>query len=361
MPSPSNSIAMPNFRFKLQQANRTGYRQPTPTPDARRTRAAGARPKQVKRRPVLAIPLLMAMSSSAGNNGTIQIEPVPKRRRLLDAGGPIEDDETARQKMRDAKVYEGGVDGVIGEYVGFDPDNVGDVKIINSKDIKPMGYFAMKGDLPMMRWLYVNGADTQDLDVADYFPMLMAVTNGGKAKNNSARMEVCKWLFAHGAAKDIKRRSHNGASPLCIFFPFSNQRDLNRWLILNGALCKDDDSGELDVEIMKQDLGGVVPWRVQERKALLEWATDLHRARTSSLLFLSGALSRPKHAYRTRRNVSHVQLLGGKPGIRELIGDYVGFVRGREARIIRRLTEMLPNLFGSIQQLDGKQGAIEEL
>ena len=30
-----------------------------------------------------------------------------KRRRLLDAGGPIEDDETARQKMRDAQVGEG--------------------------------------------------------------------------------------------------------------------------------------------------------------------------------------------------------------------------------------------------------------
>ena len=350
MPSPSNSIAMPNFRFKLQQANRTGYRQPTPTPDARRTRAAGARPKQVKRRPVLAIPLLMAMSSSAGNNGTIQIEPVPKRRRLLDAGGPIEDDETARQKMRDAKVYEGGVDGVIGEYVGFDPDNVGDVKIINSKDIKPMGYFAMKGDLPMMRWLYVNGADTQDLDVADYFPMLMAVTNGGKAKNNSARMEVCKWLFAHGAAKDIKRRSHNGASPLCIFFPFSNQRDLNRWLILNGALCKDVESGELDVEIAWQDLGvryGRNSNSFKERKALLEWANDLHRPRTSFFLFLSGAHSAPQHAYSTRRSTSPLRILSGKSGVMELIGDYVGFVRGREARIIRQLTELLPNLLAS--------------
>ena len=43
------------------------------------------------------------MSSSVAKNGAT--EPEPKRRRLLDAGGPIEDDETARQKMRDAKVY----------------------------------------------------------------------------------------------------------------------------------------------------------------------------------------------------------------------------------------------------------------
>ena len=56
------------------------------------------------------------MSSSAATNGTTEEEPGPKRRKLLDAGGPIEDDETARQKMRDARVYERGVDGTYGEY-----------------------------------------------------------------------------------------------------------------------------------------------------------------------------------------------------------------------------------------------------
>jgi hypothetical protein len=35
--------------------------------------------------------------------------------------------------------------------------------------------------------------------------------------------------------------------------------------------------------------------------------------------------------------------LGGKIGVLELIGDYIGFVRGREASIIRQLTELLPN------------------
>ncbi len=44
-------------------------------------------------------------------------EPDRKRRRLLDAGGPVEDDETARQKMRDAEVYERGVDRTYEEYV----------------------------------------------------------------------------------------------------------------------------------------------------------------------------------------------------------------------------------------------------
>ena len=49
--------------------------------------------------------------SSVAVGGTEQ-EPGPqlKRRRLLDAGGPIEDDETARRKMRDAPVYARGGD-----------------------------------------------------------------------------------------------------------------------------------------------------------------------------------------------------------------------------------------------------------
>ena len=290
-------------------------------------------------------------SGSSASGGS---EPEPKRRKLLNAGGPVEDDETARQKTRDAEVYERGVDGTNGEYVGFDPDNVAGVKSAVSLDadahnynaITPMGYFARYGDLPMMRWLYVNGADTRDVDVDFNFPMYRAAFRG--------HLEACKWLFAHGAAKDVKRRNHYGDSPLRISFVFSNQRDLNRWLILKGALCKDDDSGDLDVEIMKRDIDPKYAHRygrVQERKALLEWAADLHRARTSLLLFLSGALSRPEHTYSTRRSSSAARMLSGKSGVLELIGDYVGFVRGREARIIRQLTELLPDVN---KELDSK-------
>ena len=37
-----------------------------------------------------------------------------------------------------------------------------------------------------------------------------------------------------------------------------------------------------------------------------------------------------------------VNRLVGAPGVLEMIADYVGVVRGREARIIRQLTEILP-------------------
>jgi hypothetical protein len=41
--------------------------------------------------------------------------------------------------------------------------------------------------------------------------------------------------------------------------------------------------------------------------------------------------------------------MAGKSGIFETIGDYVGIVCGREARIIRQLTEMLPKLIAELQ------------
>ena len=304
-----------------------------------------------------------AMSSnqqgSLGRPVAAADERMRRLRLLLDAGEEIEDDEVARQKMRDAHAYERGVDGIGSEWVGFDPDNAGDVKyIINShwpeNNITPMGYFARRGDLPMMRWLYVNGADTRGGDVHRFFPMLMAAI--------SRRTEACKWLFAHGAAEDVKRRSReepNGRSPLRTAFCNSPIGSLSRWLILNGALCTDDGSGELDPEAITQDLVvPLEPWnskhRNQGRKALLEWATDLHGARTSFLLFLSGALPPPHHtgirklldmmrcACSIGQVVQPLHLLVGKPGVLELVGDYVGVVRGREARIIRQLTEVLP-------------------
>lgn len=208
-----------------------------------------------------------------------------KRRRLLDAGGPVEDDETARQKMRDANVGENDDDGI----TGFDPDDVADIKYFSACDyndlfkIKPMGYFAENGDLPMMRWLYVNGADTQDEDVGYNFPMYGAALRG--------HLETCKWIFDRGASADIQRRTKaskpfKGNNDLtCLKVAFKNgYRELSRWLILNGALCKNNTPGELDLRATKRDLSSSYlghNFLMEERTSLLEWANGLQNARES--------------------------------------------------------------------------------
>ena len=271
-----------------------------------------------------------------------------KRRRLLDAGGPVEDDEKARQKMRDAEVKEEAG----GDIIGFDPDEKFCQKryVDSISPATPMGYFAREGDLPMMRWLYVNGADTQKgLDTPLYFPMYSAAI--------LSHYEVVKWLYTHGAAKDATRLIGGSGvwSPFKHLF-LDGERSVYQWLILNGALCHDDDneSGLLDVETTKTNLGRASKFqRLREqfadtRQDLLEWAVGLHQTRTSFLTFLCGTLSRQGTCAVDPPLVS----LGGSDGIMEPVADYLGVIRGREARIVRQLVELLPGICKEFEDIE---------
>ena len=323
-------------------------------------------------------------TGGGGKKSAVAEEPDSKRRRLLEAGGPVEDDEVARRKMREAKVYKLGVDGTLLEYDGFDPDNVADVKSLipydvhQTKDtcIKPMAYFADEGDLPMMRWLYVNGADTRNEDASYWFPMYQAARHG--------HLDVCKWLYEHGAAGDVKRRTHTGFTPLSTLFDESDKRDVCRWLILRGALCKDGVTGDLDVDLMRQSLNRFDE-SAEERPELLKWAREHHQFRSSFGVFLMGTLSSPTYSVTKLRNellarnrsekvvdrllecvspdecrllwddlfprrVCPLAVFAGKSGILELIGDYIAIVRGQEARIIRQLTELLPDVIAELDR-----------
>ena len=201
-------------------------------------------------------------------------------------------------------------------------------------------------------------------------------------------LDVCKWLFQHGAAGDIKRRSlSSGFRPLGASFDESRKRNVSRWLILRGALCKDDDTGDLDADLMEEDLNQFYD-AAEERPELLKWARQHHQCRVALHVFLMGTLSAPTYSVTKLRNEflgrirsekvvdrllrdipqdeyrllwddlfprrgCPLAVLAGKSGVLELIGDYVGTMRGREARIIRQLTELLP---GVIAELD-EQGS----
>ena len=87
------------------------------------------------------------MSSVGGD------QPAQKKRKTYNADGPVEDDKTAREKLKEA---------------GFDPDDVHTARsdltrpvnyISGWRDITPMAHFAFHGDLPMCQYLYhVQGA-----------------------------------------------------------------------------------------------------------------------------------------------------------------------------------------------------------
>ena len=320
------------------------------------------------------------MASSAGTEASIgggggDGPDLIKRRRLLDAGGPVEDDVTAREKMMGA---------------GFDPDNVTEFKNSGRDAISPMGHFAGKGDLPMMRWLYVNGAGTRDEELtSEFFPMFTAALWGES-------LEACKWLFDHGAAEDIKRTmpedNDGDAAPwtlLASAFSFPDLHHVTKWLILKGALC--DDTGDLDVDRMKTVLNydGLNRFNEAsdvERRELLHWARMHHQSRAAFKVFLMGTLPIPAYSSATvlhrvlsakmspaaadrilantppeqysllwKEMFSHrvcpLAAFCGKSGILELIGDFVTF-RGREARIILQLVEILPQVFETLEDED---------
>ena len=288
-------------------------------------------------------------------------EPDPKRRRLLKVDGDIEDEEIAQQKMRNAEVGPGPWKGPrkTAERTGFDPNNVTKPMLGSPYDdedyfkITPMGYFAQKGDLPMMRWLYANGANTRDTNVSFWFPMYAATVHG--------HLDACKWLYEHGAADDITRNAVADAinqRPLKTAFETFRgvgTLRLSRWMILKGAICESNGSGELDAEVMEEDLGDsrqIFSHRhSREREKLLKWAQELYQRRKSFSIFLKGPLFRPKlHSYHTRRSSSPLRILSGNPGLLERIGDFAGVVRGREARIVRQLVEVLPDFNEELEE-----------
>ena len=282
-------------------------------------------------------------------------EPETKRRRLLDAGGPVEDEETAWQKMRDANVGEPN-----GEITGFDLDDLEEFKALYGESnwlyrISPMGYFAKRGDLPMMRWLYVNGADTRgpDLNIIPFhFPMNAAAVG--------FQYEAVEWLYTRGPPKDATRcpRGSYNVSPLTYLF-LSRTNNISgtrcaKWMVLNGAFCQsENDSGVLDVKTMKLSLGRASNIELtgkrfaDARKDLLDWAVELHQARFSFLTFLRGTLAR-----QDGKATSPIACLNGKASIMELVAEYSGVVLGRKASIVRQLVELLPSIYKELEDIE---------
>ena len=292
-------------------------------------------------------------------------QPSAKRQKKYEADGfgPIEDDKTAREKLREA---------------GFDPDDVHTGRSDLDKppvvggswhNITPMTYFALCGDLPMCRYLHhVRGASTTivaeenrtnpNADVF-WFPMYAAVQ-----KQNYL---VAKWLFQEGAVKDLVCMHVRGhPSPIKILFTqvlateAKEATCLAKWFVTQGAIqfwmqarvrtfC-----GNKEIATLGNDVG------VHH----LEWSGDLIRSTSAFHLFLLGTLPAPQYSAsalenaltektgdaevasllvqntlaagnettisnRLRRHPGNNECLGSHPGILKHIGDFVGIIQSK--------------------------------
>jgi hypothetical protein len=175
----------------------------------------------------------------------------------------------------------------------------------------------------MCRFLYVNyGAKCTQTDGMRQFPLYFAAREG--------HLDICKWLYMHGAKEDIQRRNPPVGTPLnnttltrcCCYTKgyLKKQIRIVQWLILNGSLCcqNDDDYGQLDEVVLKRDLS------VDSRPMFLSWAQEELEIRDNFLFFLYGT---------SQHEQNHIFNIGNNSGIMENIADYVDIVRGGEVRV----------------------------
>ena len=162
-------------------------------------------------------------------------------------------------------------------------------------------------------------------------PMYTAALHG--------HLNVCKWLSEHGGAKDDIRwrgKSFDGDDSTLQASLHERVKGLGtaQWLILNGALCRDNDSGEIDQDIMRRDLQPYKPYYglkwIDRRPKLLSWAQEAVMIHSNFLVFLRGTLSPTNFAGVGSKYQSTLKVFSDKPGIMELIADYAGVVRGRD-------------------------------
>ena len=247
-------------------------------------------------------------------------QPAQKKRKTLNADGPIEDEELARTKLRDA---------------GFDPDDVHTARsdhtrpvnyISGWRDITPMAHFAFHGDLPMCRYLFhVRGASTTK---AAQKHRTSAIGRDGTAPFwkplygaiYEKRYDVAKWLYKNGAKDEIfeKAVGRTGTDIIPFQVPFDQAADeygnegkavdFFKWLIMQGVLDHRskvtfrDLLGNLflnDRHCLGQD---PETWEIQTvhwskiKQYYLSWANELIKSIKAFRTFLLGTWRAPEYS-----------------------------------------------------------------
>ena len=317
-------------------------------------------------------------------------QPAAKRQKTFNADGPVEDDKTAREKLREA---------------GFDPDDVhtarsdlgakSDINWTGWHNITPMAHFARAGDLPMCRYLYhARGATTtapkEEHETEPHFIALQPM-HSAIGWNQIA---VVKWLFNHGAKEDVTRYNkriginpfvrclslcsrEKGSENLTLRYP-----DLAKWFILNGLF--DNSDGNIDLNAIKSALCRMK--NLEKRwygsdgilKFFLDWSESFIKANESFSVFLLGTTRPRKYTVDALRAICSEKLgnakaatllvdgaissgthqtvwkeltrkpannacLEGFPGVLERIADYVGITKSKSK--LRKMVQFRAAIF----------------
>ena len=271
---------------------------------------------------------------------------------IMAFGGPMYDEATARKMLKEVVLasaekaaqygflFNNAEDGEA--VVGFDSD---DAALNNTYyyaddhalvETTPMIYFAGKGNVKMCRYLASRGASTTQSTRSEE-PMSIAARRG--------HLEVCKFLHANGASHDIWKEGTGNWTPFHSA-AFHGHDELVRWLVLQGALCADGSSEEIETDrdhlVYPELCFGNESKFSSSCELLVEWAEEVTQSHSSVMMFLLGML--PPAPNKTQSRI--IQDLSGHPGVRKHIGDFVGLevTKGKHLRILRKVVDVVPSL-----------------
>ena len=247
-------------------------------------------------------------------------QPAAKRHKTFNADGPVEDDETAREKLREA---------------GFDPNDVHTAQLGRLgesyrdplKNVTPMARFAYRGDLPMCRYLYhVRGASTNEDRTGMTSPMYAAA--------RKLNWNVVKWLYQHGAKNEMLKEAYYrpGGSTVIrelfcnIYVPDeddSEEEDYDNdeqtiamanfmlWLLLSGFL--ESDSGKADrqkaIHLIYEIQPEMEEYHMNKKRDILRgWLTKRLQANHAFHTFLLGTLPNPPYSASNLKRILSVRI-----------------------------------------------------
>ena len=296
-----------------------------------------------------------------------------KRQKTYEADGPVEDDKTAREKLREA---------------GFDPDDVhtarSDLEAPQEMgmwyNITPMTHFAYYGDLPMCRYLYhVRGAVTTKAadehrteldDFVPWYPIFSAA--------HEYHFDIAKWLYQNGAKSEVLEVVERASALSTGFYKsgMSPSRegavDFAKWLILEGVLEEGSAAAANDRRLhnfLYELQRGNSQWKLEDiPRVFIGWMDELLNPNALFNNFLLGTVRDPQYSAsemkrllgrRIRsdaaasmivddvisngralevwdrqmadagRATSFNSCLAPFPGVLEKIGDYVGIIKNK--------------------------------
>jgi len=207
--------------------------------------------------------------------------------------------------------------------------------------------------LLIIKVLFLIGADCTKLSTnGNWFPMYAAAQRG--------HLDICKWLFEYGgdAKYQINKETITGRlTPLRqAYIAWVDGRDKEgktcRWLLLNGGgqHLSSEAMGWLRIKGIEETNSNLLVLWMRENIQLrgtflliLCGATTMNTSSSSSSSSSSsgsneGGTRKHKCTQKIHREQS-LQILDGHPGIMELIGDYVGLIRGKEFRMLTEFNE----------------------